>query len=214
MRQGWTIVPAGLVLVVALMGAGGGGEAPAPPGDWAAMTDERFGLSIAPIYLVLRPDVQGDLKLDRKQVDGATEVVGRLIDKLLAIKGKPAQAAETDPRREIDEMMAKWLHEALDRRPARAAVAGQPAMGRRLGDASPVDPRSPGTGRDPARRIHQILADRDQLNAKGKLGPAEFDRRSRDAMAVLGPMQRRQWDELLGPPCRFVVKGQPRTPAR
>ena len=58
MRHGWTIVPAGLVLVTALLGAGG---SEAPSADWASLSDGRFGMHIMPIYLVVRPDVQRDL---------------------------------------------------------------------------------------------------------------------------------------------------------
>lgn len=209
MRQGWTIVPAGLVLAVALMGAGGAaGETPARGGAWL---DDRFGQPVAPIYLLLRPDVQGDLQLNPHQIGGARALVGQLIERLLAVKQKAAPVARRDMR-EIDETMAAWLHHELSEAQLErltqisfqwegASALLRPSVIEYLGVVEPQQ-----------ARIKGLLADRDRRQRTGKLSPAEFDRFSREALGVLNPLQKQQWDGLLGPPCRFVI-GPPTGPA-
>jgi hypothetical protein len=228
MRHGSTIVPAGLVLAAALLGAGGGRDA--PPADWVRMLDERFGMPVAPIYLLLRPDVQGDLQLNPRQIAGARDMVGRLIDRLLNLKLKSEPDAVKAERRQIDEQMATWLRQELS--PAQCERLtqinlqweGASALRRsavveylRLDEAQ-------------SSRVHDLLADRDQRWIKGTLQSGEFDRLSREALNVLTPLQKEQWDRRLGPPCRFAIgqparapgqpaagaglKGQPRPPGR
>src|ERR1700751_177083 len=109
MRQGLTIVPAGLVLVVALLGADGPG---ALPSHGVAWLDDRFGQPVAPICLLLRPDVEGDLQLNQRQVAGARELFGQLIERLLKVKDKTGQAALFE-KQAIDETMAAWLRHEL-----------------------------------------------------------------------------------------------------
>jgi hypothetical protein len=226
MRHGLTIVPAGLVLVVALLGAGG---PEAPPGDGVAVLDERFGQPVAPIFLLLRPDVQLDLQLNPRQVAGARDLVGRLVERLLIVKNKAGQAAMTE-RRKIDEAMAAWLrHELSEAQLERLTQIcfqweGASAMRRQSVAEYLV------LGQPQRLRIEHLLVDRDRRHAAGALSPAEFDRFSREALAVLTPIQKQQWDDLLGPPCRFsighpaaapahpagapVLKSQPRSPVR
>jgi hypothetical protein len=227
MRHGLTIVPAGLVLVVALLGAGGGPEA--PPADGVAVLDERFGQRVAPIFLLLRPDVQLDLQLNPRQVAGARDLVGRLVERLLTVKNKAGQAAMTE-RRKIDEAMAAWLRRELSEAQLERLTQicfqweGASAM-RRQSVAEYL-----ALGQPQRLKIEQLLVDRDRRHAAGALNPAEFDRFSGEALAVLTPIQKQQWADLLGPPCRFSVghpadapahpaggpglKGRPRSPVR
>lgn len=209
MRQGWTIVPAGLALAVALLAAG---RSPgAPPAGRVAWLDDRFGLPVAPIYLLLRPDVQADLQLNPHQVEGARVLVGQLIERLLNLKGKAGQAAMSE-KREIDETMAEWLrHELSEAQQERltqitfqwegASALRRPSIIEDLGIVEVQE-----------LKVKQLLADRDRRYAAGALGLAEFDRISREALGVLNPLQRQRWDGLLGAPCRFAF-GPPRSPA-
>jgi hypothetical protein len=213
MRQGLTIVPAGLVLAVTLLGACGGPGA--PPANWIAVTDGRFGRPIAPIYLLLRPDVQLDLQLKRRQVAGAEDQFARLAERLLTVKSKSGQAAMTE-RRAIDEAMEAWLHhelsEAQRERLTQISLQWEGASAMRRPSVVEylrlVEPQR--------LKIEHLLADRDRRHAAGVLSPAEFGTMSREALAVLTPLQKQQWDGLLGPPCRFSVRhpaGPPRGPA-
>ena len=111
MRHGLTIVPAGMVLVVALLGAGGGGSEN-PPADGVAWQDEYFGMPIAPIWLLVRPDVQRDLQLNPRQIAGARDLLARLLERGLNAKKKPADAARAE-KLAIDEEMAAWFRHEL-----------------------------------------------------------------------------------------------------
>jgi hypothetical protein len=210
MRHGLTIVPAGLVLVVALLGAGGGPEA--PPANGVAVLDERFGQPIAPIFLLLRPDVQLDLQLNSRQVAGARDLVAQLVERLLNVKHKAGQAAMTE-RRKIDEAMAAWLrHELSEAQLERLTQIsfqweGASAMRR------PSVAEYLALGQPQQRKIKQLLADRDGRQAAGALSLAEFDRFTGEALAVLTPIQKQQWDELLGTPCRFSIGHPPAAPS-
>lgn len=208
MRQGLTIVPAGLVLAVALLGAGGGPGT--PPAGGSGWLDDRFGQRIAPIYLLLRPDVQGDLQLNPHQIAGARDLVATLIERLLSLKGKPEQTIKKE-RWEIDEAMAAWLrHELSEAQLERltqisfqwegVAALRRPSVIEYLGIVEAQQ-----------ARIRVLLDDRDRRHASGTLAPAEFERISREALGVLNALQKQQWDGLLGPPCRFVV-GAPAAP--
>lgn len=228
MRHGSTIVPAGLVLAATLLGVGRGQDA--PPADWAAMTDGRFGMPVAPIYLLLRPDVQRDLQLNPRQVAGAQDLVGRLVDRLLNLKHKAGQAAIKAEQREIDEQMAAWfrheLSEAQLERLTQINLQWENASALRLSAVAEFL----ALGEGQRLKIHHLLAERDQRWIKKTLKPGEFDRFSREAIGLLTLHQKEQWENLLGPPCRFTIgqpshapgnpaanpalKGQPRSPAR
>jgi hypothetical protein len=227
MRHGSTIVPAGLVLAAALLGAGGGPEA--LPASGVTVLDERFGMPIAPIYLLLRPDVQLDLQLNQRQVAGARELVARLIERGLNLKHKAGPAAMAE-RRAIDETMAGWLrHELSEAQLERLTQINLQWEGvsslRRSAVAEYLV-----LGEAQRLKIDRVLAERDRRRVAGGLAPGELDKFSREALAILTPPQRGQWDSLLGPPCRFSIghtagaptnpapgpdlKGRPRPPGR
>jgi hypothetical protein len=226
MRHRSTIVPAGLVLAAALLGAGGGQEA--PPADWVALTNERFGMPIAPIYLLLRPDVQGDLQLNPRQIADAQDRVGRLIDRLLNLKLKAGQAIKAE-QREIDEQMAAWLRHELSEpqreRLTQISLQWEGASALRLEAIAEFL----GLGEVQRLKIGNLLAERNKRRIRGTLHAGEFERLSGEALRVLTPLQKEQWDNLLGPPCHFTIgqpsrvpshpaatpglKGQPRPPA-
>ena len=201
MRQGWTIVPAGLVLVVALLGAVGRA---APPTNGVAWLDDRFGQPVAPICLLLRPDVESDLQLNQRQVAGARELFGQLIERLLKVKDKTGQAALFE-KQGIDETMAAWLRHEL----AEAQLERLTQISFQWEGASAMRRPSVATylslSEGQRLKIKGLLVDRERRHAAGALSPAEFDRISREALAVLTPLQKQQWNELLGPPCRFSI---------
>ncbi len=183
------------------------------PGDIVAVTDERFGRPIAPIFLLPRPDVRADLQLNPRQVAGAREMAGRLADRLLAMKNRPEPASRSEMR-EIDEAMASWLRRELS--PVQldrlseislqwegASALGHPSVAEYLG-----------LGKPQRQRIHELLVERDRRQAGRALGPGEFDRISREAIAVLSPEQLTRWREMLGPPCQFSIARQDPTTRR
>jgi hypothetical protein len=210
MRHGLTIVPAGMVLVVALLGAGGGPDN-SPPDD-VAWQDEYFGMPIAPIWLLVRPDVERDLKLNPRQIAGARDLLARLIERGLNAKKKPPDAAQAE-KMAIDEEMAAWFHDELA--PAQldrlTRIKFQWEGASALRRTMVADYLVLG---DPQRfKIEHLLSARDKKRAGRILAPGEFDRLSRQALDVLTPIQKEQWMELLGPPCRFSF-GRPSSPPR
>jgi hypothetical protein len=210
MRHGSTIVPAGLVLAAALLGAGGGQQG--PPADWVALTNERFGMPIAPIYLLQRPDVQRDLQLSQRQVAGARELVGRLVDRLLNLKHKARPDAIKAEQREIDEQMATWLRRELSReqldRLTQINLQWEGASALRLEAIAEFL----GLGEGQRLKVGHLLAERNQRWIKGTLKPGEWDQFSREALDVLTPPQKEQWANLLGPPCGFTIGPTSRAP--
>lgn len=199
MRHGRTVVLA----LIALLLSADTGRAEAP-GDIVAVTDERFGQPIAPIFLLPRPDVRADLQLNPRQVAGAREMAGRLADRLLAMKNRTEPASRSEMR-EIDEAMASWLRRELS--PVQLDRLSEVSL--QWEGASAL--RHPSVaeylvlGKPQRHRIHELLVDRDRRQAGGALAPGEFDRISREVLAVLTPDQLTRWREMLGPPCRFTI---------
>jgi hypothetical protein len=213
MRHGSTIVPAGLVLAVALLGAGGGQQA--PPADWAALTNGRFGMPIAPIYLLVRPDVQRDLRLNHQQVASARELAGRLIERLLNLKrNKPGPDAIMAEQRKIDELMAAWLKRELSEpqleRFSQINLQWEGASALRLEAVA----QYLGLGEVQRLKVGNLLAERNKRGREGTLKPGEFDWFSQQALGVLTEPQKEQWDTLLGEPCRFTIGPPSRAPVQ
>lgn len=210
MRHGLTIVPAGLVLVAALLGAAG---PEAPPVDWGSVSDARFGMRIMPLWLVVRPDVRGDLQLNPQQVEGAKQLLSRLYERgRMSLRSKSKEAADSE-KRAIDESMESWFRDELS--PAQierltqitfqwegATALQRPSVVKYLRlDAAQ------------RRQVDGLLMERDRRLALRQLTPADFERFSKQAMAVLTPDQKGDWDLALGPPCRFSIGHPPAAPA-
>lgn len=199
MRHGRTVV---LALFALLLTADSGRAE--DPGDIVAVTDERFGQRIAPIFLLPRPDVRADLQLNPRQIAGAREMAGRLADRLLALKNRSEPASRAEMRA-IDEAMAAWLRRELT--PAQLDRLSEISL--QWEGASAL--RHPSVaeylllGKPQRHRIDELLVDRDRRMAGGALAPGEFERISREALAVLTADQVARWREMLGPPCRFTI---------
>jgi hypothetical protein len=203
MRQGLTVAPAGLVLVLALIAAG-----PENPTSEATRLDGRFGSRISPILLLDRRDVQGELQLDSRQISDARTAIARLIKRVMNLKGKRGPAVEDD-RRSIDEDSIRWIRDNLSEKQIErltqvtfqwegAAAMTRPHVIDRL---ELTDPQG--------KAIDQILSQLRMARgeARGMLDPAEIMRFSSQAIAVLSPSQRTAWNVLLGPPCHFALQG-------
>ncbi len=209
MRHGLTIVPAGLVLVAALLGAGG---PEVPSVDWGSVSDARFGMRIMPLFLVVRPDVQVDLQLNPQQVEGAKNLLSRLRERgQMSLKNKSKEAADLE-KQKIDGTMASWLKDELSAAQLErltqitfqwegASALRRPSVVKYLNlDAAQ------------RRQVDGLMAERDRRHDRGQLTPADFDRFSKQAMAVLTPVQKEDWDLALGPPCRFAIGHPPAAP--
>ncbi len=107
MRQGLTVAPAGLVLVLALIAAG-----PENPTAEPTRLDGHFGSRISPILLLDRNDVQRELHLDARQISEARTTIERLTKRVMTLKGKRGPTVEDD-RRSIDEDSIRWIRDNL-----------------------------------------------------------------------------------------------------
>jgi hypothetical protein len=198
MRQGLTMTGAGFVLAVLLLGAGPDGQA----GNDAAWLDDRFGTRIAPIWLLMRPDVQGDLQLDQRQIADAKDKLGRLLERLLPLRGKKGSEVDAQ-RRAIDDDMAQWFRKALSEKQFLRLTQidlqweGVSAL-HRMAVGAHLD-----LSGEQSSKLEHLISERDERRASGLLTPVESENFSRRMLEVLSPAQRTQWDQLLGPPCHF-----------
>ncbi len=206
MRHGLTVVPVGLFLVVAAMMGAGEPGGPSSKGD--PTLDERYGMRIAPIYLLLRGDVQADLELNPHQVNGARTLVSRLVERLLRVKGMPEQAARAE-RWAIDDEMAGWIrHELAEAQQERltqislqwegALALDRPAVAEYL----ELDQQQQAA-------LKRLLVEGDQRRRQGSFDPAEIEKLATRARAVLTAAQRQKWEAVLGTTCRFRFAGSP-----
>jgi hypothetical protein len=183
-----------------------------------------------PIYLLQRPDVQRELRLNHQQVASARDLAGRIIERLLNLKRKTGPDAIKAEQREIDELMAAWLKQKLSdqqlERFSQINLQWEGASALRLEAIADYL----GLGEVQRLKVGNLLAERNNRWSKGTLKPGEFDWFSREALGVLTPPQKEQWDTLLGEPCQFTIgptsrapvqptaspglKGQPGAPAR
>jgi hypothetical protein len=203
MRRGLTIVPAFLLLGLSVLGGDQVTQLKEP-----SLSDDRFGSRIAPIFLLTRPDIQTDLRLDAGQISAARLESAQLWQRAAGLRGRP-RADVLAARQAIDEEMTQWLigHLAaaqLERlRQIDLQWEGASAMLTRpvVGEYMKLSP-------DQRRAIALYLRERDQRRAHGALVPEEEVLLVRKAFAVLSEDQKAQWNRLLGAPCKFSVKSR------
>ncbi len=200
MRHRLTVVLVGLVLIAAaMMGAGGPLD---PPSSAESLLNERFGTKVAPIYLLLRADIQADLQLNPHQIAGARNLVARLAERGRKVKGMPEQAALAE-RWAIDEEMAGWIrHELSEAQQERLTQIdlqweGAAAFSRSaVAEYLELDPQQ-------QKALQLMLAEANQTRRKRRLEPLEVDRLTVRARTMLTPDQQQRWKEVIGPSCRF-----------
>lgn len=200
MRHRLTVVPVGLVLAVAaMMGAGG----PSDPRSRAeSLLDERFGTQIAPIYLLLRADVQADLKLEPRQIAAARNLAASLMERGRRLRGMPEQAARTE-RLDIDEQMAGWLRHALSeaQQERLSQVTLQWEGATAFGRSAVADYLE--LNQEQQSALGLLLRETEQVRRKRRLSPLEVDKITARARTVLTPDQQQKWKAVIGPSCRF-----------
>jgi hypothetical protein len=204
MRHRLTVVPVGLVLAIAAMMGADGPSGPQSSAE--SVLDERFGMKIAPIYLLLRADVQADLRLEPRQIAAARNLAASLMERGRRLKGMPERDAQTE-RSIIDEQMAGWLRHALSEaqrerlRQITLQWEGAAAFGRSaVADYLELDPQQQSA-------LGLLLRETDQIRRKRRISPPEVDRITARARTVLTPDQQEKWKAVIGPSCRFQFGG-------
>jgi hypothetical protein len=183
-------------LVLGLAGNGYAGE----------FLDDRLGHRTVPIMLLLRSDVQADLKLEPDQVSEARRTAAELYYKALALRGKTGPALEA-ARRAIDAEESFWLSRHLSEAQFErlrqidlqwegvAAMLSRPVIGDHLNLTA-----------DQKRAVGRLIAQgRQSRTAQSRWSAADHERLARQALTVLSDKQRQLWLSLLGPTCRFAI---------
>ena len=201
MSHGLRLAPVGVVLAMALVGAG-----PDNAGSQSLVTDGRFGSRISPILLIDRVDVQKDLRLNARQISDARTTIATLSKQVMNLKGQKGRTAE-DARGRIDEESIRWIRDNLSEKQIErltqvtfqwegAAAMTRPHVIARLELTEPQ-----------RKAIDQVLQTAREQSRR-KLEPAEVLNVSSKAFEVLSPSQKTAWKVLLGPPCHFIIGGR------
>jgi hypothetical protein len=167
--------------------------------------DDRLGIRTVPIYLLMRSDVQADLKLDPNQVAEAHRAAARLYAKALTLRGKVGAGAVA-ARRVLDDEESHWLssHLAppqLDRLgqidlqwEGAAAMLNRPVVAEYLSLTA-----------EQQQRVAQVVAEGRSQRVQSPWTSADHVNHTRRAIAVLTDKQKDLWIHVLGPPCRFAI---------
>lgn len=188
-----------LSLQLAGVGAIGSGRA-------GEFLDDRLGSRTVPIFLLMRSDVQVDLKLEPAQVIEARRTAGDLYYKAKALRGQTGPALVA-ARRAIDSEESLWLSRHLSELQFKrlrqidlqwegvAAMVNRPFVAEYLGLSS-----------EQMQTLARCVAQHKQsLRSQPRWTPADQERLTRQAMTLLSDSQKQLWYNLLGPACRFSV---------
>jgi hypothetical protein len=172
--------------------------------------DDRLGVRVAPVFLLIRSDIQKDLGLESAQVAEVNRFAAVLYGKALSLKGKVGPEVVA-ARRAIDEEESEWMssHLKAEQRErlgqidlqweGASAVLNRRAVAEYLGLTSEQH--------DQLARVYG-----DAKRARVKEGPWSYEEHleiTRKAIAVLSEKQQQLWVRVLGPPCRFVIAVAP-----
>jgi len=171
--------------------------------------DDRLGLRSAPIFLLIRGDVQKDLALEAAQISEVHREAAELDRKARALKGSKASGVVA-ARRVIDEESSQWLavHLTPKQRERLAQIElqweGSAALLSRplLAEYLNLTP-------DQQDKVERCVS---AARAERPPGPWDYDGHvalTRKAISLLSEKQQDLWIRLLGPPCRFSIAAKP-----
>jgi len=209
LHRPWRIAPALLVLGLEIAGLGLAGS-----GRAGEFLDDRLGCRTVPIMLLMRADVQADLKLEPDQVAAARRTAAELYYKAMALRGQTGPALEA-ARRAIDGEESVWRSRHLSElqferlRQIDLQWEGVAAMLSR-----PVIADHLNLSAEQKRALGRYVAQhRQSRTGQPRWAPADQERLAREAMTVLSDNQRQLWYSLLGPACRFAIGAPATAPA-
>jgi hypothetical protein len=176
--------------------------------------DDRLGVRVAPVFLLIRSDIQKDLGLEPGEIAEANRFAAVIYSKALSLKGKVGPEVVA-ARRAIDEEESDWMssHLKAEQRErlgqidlqweGASAVLNRRAVAEYLGLTS-----------DQHDQVARVYGD--AKRERVKQGPWNYEEHlemTRKAIAVLSAKQKQLWVKVLGPPCRFVIATVPPAPA-
>jgi hypothetical protein len=198
MRQGSTIASSVIAIGVTFGGLTLSGRCGEP-------FDDRLGIRTVPLYLLMRSDVQADLKLEANQVSDTVRAAEALHAKALGLKGKVG-AGIVAARRAVDESQSQWLSAHLTPQQLErlgqidlqwegaAAMLNRPVVTEYLS----LTPAQRG-------RLAELVANGRRQRAQRPWTLAEQTNLTRQAISVLSDRQKELWIHVLGRPCRFSI---------
>ncbi len=209
LRRPFRVSPALLVLGLKIAGFGLAGT-----GQAGEFLDDRLGRRTVPIMLLMRSDVQSDLKLEPDQVAEARRTAEALYYKAMPLRGQSGPALEA-ARRAVDAEQSVWLSRHLSAlqferlRQIDLQWEGVAAMLSRpvIGDYLKLS--------DEQKRVlgRYVAQQRQSRKGQSPWTPADQARLARQALTALSDDQRQLWYSLLGPLCRFSIAAPATTPA-
>lgn len=172
--------------------------AASPPATTFSLPDDRIGTRVAPILLLSRDDVRGDLKLNESLHIQAQQAIGELYEQAAALRGKTGPDIVAK-RRQVDQDCQGWLKQYLtEPQQVRldqidlqwegpAALVTRPTLSAAL-DLSAAQ----------AQQLAQAVRQRDQSRGAGG-GILETERQlAEQTLEILKPSQRERWKSMLG----------------
>jgi hypothetical protein len=168
--------------------------------------DDRLGVRVAPIFLLLRSDIQKDLALEPVQIAEVNQIAAVLYGKALGLKGKVGPNVVA-ARRAIDEEGSDWVssHLRSEQRERLAQVdlqwEGASALLTRRVVAEYL-------GLTSDQRDQVTLVYSDAKRARVRKGPWTYEEHldlTRKTITLLSEKQKQLWVKVLGPSCRFVI---------
>jgi hypothetical protein len=204
MRHGSTIVSTLAVLGLALGGLSSFARSSEP-------LDDRLGIRTAPIFLLMRPDVQADLRLNASQVSQCTRAAHVFYRRALTLRKKAGQGI-TAARREIDEQQSEWLQKHLS--PEQCVRLEQIDLqweGPSAMLSRPLLDESLRLTAEQQAKLAECVAEAKSKRAQGSWTHEDHAHQTKKAIALLSEQQKAIWIHLLGPPCQFWLAsdGQP-----
>jgi hypothetical protein len=193
------------VLAMAVLGAGAF-LGLTKSGCGAEPLDDRLGVPIAPLFLLLRSDIQKDLGLEPAQIALVNRVASEFYAKALSLKGKKGPGLLA-ARKEIDTEEKNWMSKHLNpKQRERLAQIDLQWEGASALLNRPVVVEYLGLSSEKQTEVARVISDAGALRARaGRLTYEEHVDVTRKAIALLSEKQRKQWMHVLGPPCRFII---------
>jgi len=198
MRHGSTVVTVLIAMGVALAGFTRVARSGEP-------LDDRLGIRTAPIVLLIRPDVQADLKLTPAQISESRRAAAALHDKALGLRGK-TEAGVVAARGVIDGEQSQWLSTHLT--PQQLNRLGQIDLqweGAAAMLSRPVVAEYLNLTPDQRDKVARYVAEGGEQRARTAWTYSEHVNLTRKAIAVLSDKQKDLWIHVLGPQCRFSI---------
>jgi hypothetical protein len=171
--------------------------------------DDRLGIRTVPLYLLMRSDVQADLKLDPNQISDSARAASRLYNKALSLRGKLGSGIVA-ARRAVDEDQSQFLSTHLS--PQQLERLGQIELqweGAGAMLSRPVVGDYLSLTLEQHEKVARLVAEARSQRAHTPWTPTEHVNLTRKAISVLSDKQRELWIHVLGPPCRFAITARP-----